>query len=376
MACLHATAYSQTVRQNMKTIIISTSKFGNPVTDYFKNLGDCFIKKGYKVIFVFDGLFKDYPKETENIQYYTWKNKRPTKFTDFIFILKLIKKEKPILCVSNFGSTNVVSIISFFLQVKNRINYIHTTSIQLLTDSKRGFFKKKFLFYRKKWIYSLNTHLFTNSNGNKEDSYNYYKISKKKISVFPLLIKESKLKYKFFQERENCITIVGRLHPSKGHKELFYLFKECIKDKPNLKLKIIGDGYLKQDLIALAKDLNIIENVVFYGKVPNEKMNEIFSSSLIGISSSIDEAYGLVNIESLREGTPIICTKTAGSIDIVKEKYNGLFINFNDKTSLSYSIDEIINNWTSFSQNALNTFNENYNIENIEKHYNEIKYFA
>ncbi len=364
------------VTQNMKTIIISTSKFGNPVTDYYKNLGDCFIKNGYKVIFIFDGLFKDYPKETENSQYYTWKNNRPTKITDFLFLIKLIKKEKPTLCISNFGSTNVVSLISFLLQVENRISYIHTTSVQLSIDTKQSFLKNKFLNYRKKWIYSLNTNFFTNSNGNKEDSSNYYQISKKKISVFPLLIKESKIKYKLFQERENCITIVGRLHPSKGHKELFYLFKECIKEKPNLKLKIIGDGYLKQDLIALAKNLKIKENVIFLGKVPNEKINKIFSSSLISISSSIDEAYGLVNIESLREGTPLICTKTAGSIDIVKDKYNGLFIRLEDHNSFRNSLNEILNNWDYFSKNALSTFKEKYDVVNIEQHYDEIKYFS
>ena len=360
----------------MKTIIISTSKFGNPVTDYYKTLGDCFIKNGYKVVFVFDGLFNNYPKETEKLKYYTWQNKRPIKISFFIFFYKILKCQKPILCISNFGSTNVVSIVSFLFRVKNRINYVHTTSIQLSTDSKRSFFKNKLLPYRKKWIYTLNTHLFTNSEGNKEDSSSYYKISKKKITVFPLLIEKSKLKYKHFIERENCITIVGRLHPSKGHRELFYLFKECIKERPNLKLKIVGNGFLKQDLITLAKELNITENLVFLGNIPNEKISEIFSSSLIGISSSIDEAYGLVNIESFKEGTPIICTKTAGSIDIVNERYNGLFIRLDEKVSLSRSVDEIINNWTPFSQNALKTFNDKYNIENIEKHYLEIKKFA
>ena len=71
------------------------------------------------------------------------------------------------------------------------------------------------------------------------------------------------------------------------------LFKDCVKKRPNLKLKIIGDGFLKQDLILLAKDLNITENVIFYGNIPNERVNEIFSSSLIGISSSLAKPMDL-----------------------------------------------------------------------------------
>ena len=126
----------------------------------------------------------------------------------------------------------------------------------------------------------------------------------------------------------------------------------------------------------LAKELNITENLVFLGNIPNEKISEIFSSSLIGISSSIDEAYGLINIESLREGTPIICTKTAGSIDILKVGCNGLFMKLDDKTSLSNSVNKILNNWNSYSENALNLFEEKYDIKNIEKHFEKIKYFA
>ena len=356
----------------MKTIIITTSKFGSPVTDYYKNLGHCFVKNGYKVVYIFDGLYEDYPPKKNSFKYYTWKNKRPTKISDFFFFIKILKKEKPILCISNFGSTNIVSILSFIFRVKNRINYIHTTSTQISIDSKSNWLKSSILDIRKKWIYSLNTHFFTNSIGNKKDASSFYNIPLTKISVFPFLIKKSSLNYKHYAERENCITIVGRLHPSKGHRQLLYLFKECLIKRPKLKLKIIGDGFLKPNLTLLVKELNIKENVIFYGYIHNEQINEIFSSSLIGISSSIDEAYGLVNIESLREGTPIICTNTAASIDIVKEGSNGLFINLDDKNSLAQSLDKIMNDWTSFSENALKSFDENYNIENIDIQFEEI----
>ncbi|WP_262502737.1 hypothetical protein [Polaribacter tangerinus] len=42
----------------MKTIIISTSKFGNPVTNY-RTIGNYFANDGFKVIYIFDGLFKN-----------------------------------------------------------------------------------------------------------------------------------------------------------------------------------------------------------------------------------------------------------------------------------------------------------------------------
>ena len=73
--------------------------------------------------------------------------------------------------------------------------------------------------------------------------------------------------------------------------------------------------------------MKIEDNVSFLGAVDNKLVAQIFSSCLVSISSSIEEAYGLVNIEALREGTPIICTETAGSRDIISNNENGLFFN-------------------------------------------------
>ena len=67
----------------------------------------------------------------KNIKYFTYPNQRPTKLKDFIFICKIIKKEKPVLCISNFGSTNIVSIASYVFGVPIRINYLHTSPNQL-----------------------------------------------------------------------------------------------------------------------------------------------------------------------------------------------------------------------------------------------------
>ena len=288
-----------------KTIIITCSPFGNPVSDYYNYLADEFLKFNYKVIFVFDGLRKE--KEEKKFIFF-WPNNRPTKFSDFWFFYKLVKKEKPELCISNFGSTNVVSIVSYFLGVRNRMNYVHTTSTQLDLDSNKNNIKAFILKKRKQFIYNLNTQLLTNSEGTKKDTVEFYNVEKNKIKVIPLLIKESIVSYKKKSEREYSICIVGRLHSSKGHKELFYLFKKSIMKFPKLKLKIIGDGYLKDDLIELSKKLNISKNIDFLGNVPNSEIGIFFSQSLINISSSIEEAYGLVNIEALSQETHLLNT--------------------------------------------------------------------
>lgn len=353
-----------------KSIIISTSYLGNPISNYYESLADEFIKKGYNVIFIIDGLFRPGLQNSKNKSFVFWPSKRPTNFKDFLFLYKIIKKERVVLSISNFGATNVVSIVSFLMGVKNRINYVHTTSKQLTIDSEKSKIKSIFLKYRKIIIYRLNTKLLTNSNGNKLDIHSFYKIPLKKIDVIPLLINDSNIKYKNFDTRKKVISIVGRLHPSKGHKELIISFKNCLSKYPEIKLQVIGDGFLKSKLVDLVKKLEIENSVVFLGKVPNDKVGMYFSNSLISISSSLFEAYGLVNIESLREGTPLICIKTSGSIDIVKPFNNGVFFNFEEKDSLNDALDIIFKKWDFYSLNALNTFRESYSNKLINNHFN------
>lgn len=357
----------------MKAIIISTSKFGNAVSDYYKELGRVFEEKNYKVIFIFDQQVSTIESNSINTFFYTWPSKRPTNFKDFIFLSKLIYKYKPVLCISNFGSTNVMSIVSWVFGVKNRINYIHTTTKAIENDFDNHF-KLNLLKFRKKQIFKLNTHFFTNSKGTKENSIKSFNITRDKIYVFPLLIKKSKQIYLKKIKRNHSLIIVGGLTPNKGHEQLIHQFKDCLKKYPDLKLKIIGDGYLKERLEEIVNHLELTENILFEGKVSNKFIGMFFSRSLISISSSFDEAYGLVNIEALREGTPIICTKTAGSKDILVENVNGKYFNLLKKKSLCDAIDNVLLNWENYSINSVNYFNEKYYLENnIENHFNEIE---
>ncbi len=352
----------------MKTILIGTSKFGSPVSDYFNEIGNGFNKKGYKVIFVFDGLVKSLPSNSENQLYFSWPNERPTKVNDFVFLYKIIKKYQPVLCLSNFGSTNVISIVSYLCNVKYRVNYIHTTSKAIINDS-QNLLKTRLLKYRKIFVLKLNNFFFTNSSGTKEDAISAYFLNMKKIEVCPLLIKDNNINFVSKLNREFNVVIVGGLSSTKGHKQLIYQFLDCVDKLPLLKLKIIGEGYLKEELIKLTKEIKIEKNVEFLGKMTNLEVQNIFATSLISISSSIDEAFGLVNIEALRAGTPIICTKTAGSLDILNESFNGEFFNHEDRFSLYKSINKIVDNWEYYSANARLSFQNNYNIyNNIDHH--------
>ena len=355
-----------------KTIIIACSKFGNPVSNYFRKLGEVFAANNYTVIFIFDGLVGNLPDTFNNFNYFVWPSKRPIRMKDFFFFGSIISKYKPILCISNFGATNIVSLASFLWKVKVRMNYIHTTTKQLDVDTSNSI-RTKLLRIRKRLIYNTNTHLLTNSEGNKTNAMEVFKIPENKIAVLPLLLKDTNISYVPYDQRNKSLIVVGRLDASKGHARLLRQFAWCLRKYPELQLKIVGTGKEEQKLIELTEKYDISKNVLFLGKLSNVKVHEEFSKSILGISSSIDEAYGLVNIEALREGTPIVCTKTAGTKDIVQDGVNGLFYDTDIKESLLKSIEQIFSNWDMFSQNARDTFHLKYNLnKQIEKDFDKI----
>ena len=148
----------------------------------------------------------------------------------------IIKKEKPVLCISNFGSTNIVSIASYVFGVPIRINYLHTSPNQLRIDSKKNSIHDWFLKQRKILILKINTHVITNSTMMSELITKSFKIKKNKISVLPYLLEKSKNNWEPFDKREFSICIVGRLSLSKGHKNLLYAFNECIKTTLNQRI--------------------------------------------------------------------------------------------------------------------------------------------
>jgi|SRR5690554_159878 len=346
----------------MKTIFISTSMPGRARPNYFFALADSFVKDNYRVIMILDGKIKDFPKH-DSILFFTWPSKRPTKVADFLFLKGLIKKYKPDTLISSFGSVNVMNLCGWIIGVKNRINYVLSVSDLFNREtSEMSFIKYSFLKYRKAFIYKLSTLLVANSNGVVQDLENYYGLKSIKTFVLPNLLEDSKLPYKNYQERNKQLLIVGNLIKLKGHSILLSQFKNALKTFSDLKLVIIGSGPEAERLKFQITSEEIGKHVKIIDSVDYSDIGSYFSNSLVHISASINEAFGFVNLEALREGTPIIVTRSAGGLELIKDNVNGLFFNLKDENSLADAVFKILNNWEDYSVGARNVFKENYEI--------------
>ncbi len=130
---------------------------------------------------------------------------------------------------------------------------------------------------------------------------------------------------------------VAHLQHKKGYDILLPAFAEALKTHPNLKLKIGGGGYEEPKLHKLAKDLGLENSVTFLGKLKNNEVLDLMYHSDAFVLASRHETFGVVFIEALAQGLPVIATRCGGPESIVNED-NGLLVNIEDRQALTNAL--------------------------------------
>lgn len=124
---------------------------------------------------------------------------------------------------------------------------------------------------------------------------------------------------------ENSVVIgtVGRLNYEKGHIYLIRAIKDICYQMPKVKLLIVGDGHLKENLKKEAQDLGIGKNVLFTGA--RKDIVSVYKSMDIVVLPSLTEGSPLVLLEAMSMGLPVIATRVGG-IPSVVEKGVGILV--------------------------------------------------
>ncbi|WEJ71759.1 glycosyltransferase [Pseudomonas sp. PSE14] len=110
---------------------------------------------------------------------------------------------------------------------------------------------------------------------------------------------------------------VGRLHPDKDQATLLRGFAQALPRLPhNSLLAILGKGRLEEDLKDLARELGIAERVLFLGQVPDAK--RYFKAFDVFALSSDHEPFGMVLLEAMAAGVPVIASAGGGASEVVE----------------------------------------------------------
>lgn len=196
--------------------------------------------------------------------------------------------------------------------------------------------------YREKWYAKRREKLLSNCASIIGVSNKVSDIVKRRIHTVPVYTVyngvDLKLFYpeehkKDFSKRLNIIT-VANLIPIKGLKYLIEAFSKVYKRYPYASLKIIGEGFLEDELKEQTKYLHINRAVIFLGKQNYKDVSKYMRESDIFVLPSFYEAIGCVYLEAMGCELPIIGIKSMGIAELIQDGVNGTLVEEKNSDSI------------------------------------------
>jgi len=144
--------------------------------------------------------------------------------------------------------------------------------------------------------------------------------------------------------RKFSIGFVGRIDDGKGWKLLLYVFSELAVNHSNIKLEIVGNGSQFKELNDLVERLNLQSKVILHGSVPHQNLVNFYNNfDIMVFPSQLNESLGLVGIEAMSCGIPVIGSKIGGLNDYLVDNLNGKFFEVGNKNELKNCIVYFMN---------------------------------
>lgn len=141
---------------------------------------------------------------------------------------------------------------------------------------------------------------------------------------------------------DKVLISTGRLAPEKNLPVLLQSVQKVYCEHPDIRMVILGDGPEKSALQELAAELGIAERVTFTGAVPFEDIPAYLKAADLFIFASVTETQGLVTLEAMAAGLPVVAVEASGTRDTVENGKQGFLVP-NDPDALGKAINRLLN---------------------------------
>ena len=256
--------------------------------------------------------------------------------SSIFFIQRLLRKEKFDIINTHFAIPSGPSG-NFISKIKKIPNILSIHGGDIFDPSK--FLSPHKTFGLKQTVKKMLKNadrVIAQSSDTRKNAISLYEINRN-IDIIPLGIKpnvfakKSKKELGLSENKKTFIT-VGRLVRRKNLEELLIIFSRIIK-KFDCELLIIGDGPESENLKQKINSLNLQNNVKLLGRVTEELKFQYLNASDVYVSTAIHEGFGIVFLEAMECGLPIICYNRGGQVDFLKNDYTGYLIELGDADS-------------------------------------------
>lgn len=138
------------------------------------------------------------------------------------------------------------------------------------------------------------------------------------------------------------ITNISRLEPKNGVEEEIDALALLVAEHPNLLLVLIGDGSKRAELEAHAREKGIEKHVRFTGQIPYGDVGPLIAASDAFARTPRAEGFGIVFLEAMAAGIPVLATRTGGIPDFIEHGVTGLLCEVRDPQAIAGELKKLI----------------------------------
>jgi glycosyltransferase involved in cell wall biosynthesis len=128
------------------------------------------------------------------------------------------------------------------------------------------------------------------------------------------------------------ILFLGRLALQKGAWQFLEMAAQVHRLQPDVQFVIAGDGHLFGELVERAISLGLQECVSFAGAVSGPEARSLYGQASCFVMPSLSEPFGLVALEAIAQGTPVILSRQSGAAEVVR---HGFAVDFWDTAKMA-----------------------------------------
>lgn len=208
------------------------------------------------------------------------------------------------------------------------------------------------------------------------------KYTDKEIDVTPFGVDTELFKPQSFNDNEEfVIGNVKTLRPKYGIDVLIKAAYIVIKNNPSKKIRldIYGGGPQKEELIRLTESIGIADKVNFMGFVNNDKLPAVYNSVSVSVSVSDSESFGVVAVEAMACGCPVVTSDADGFTEVVEKGVTGFIVPKRNPQATADAIQKFIDNpalrdkmGSAGRERVLKLYDWNDNVMTMIKIYNRV----
>jgi len=223
------------------------------------------------------------------------------------------------------------------------------------------------------------------SNSMTREISDHFHLPSEKVSVIPNAIDTSEYKRNVNKEAvksrygigpyEKLVLFIGRLVPQKGVEHLVRAVPLIVKQHGEARFLIAGDGWSRGHLEGMAASTGHGDKIHFLGFIPDSERVELLMSADVLVIPSIYEPFGIVALEGMAAGVPVVASNIGGLSEIVEHDRTGMLAYAGNPESIAWCVNKALSdyrysNW--LIQNAKKKVDDVYSWEVVAKRVSEV----